>query len=45
MPVPPPNKPLPSVKHVTSATKLVQTFPKVFERPVGTFPGTVHLEV
>jgi hypothetical protein len=45
MPAPPPNKPMPSVKHVTSAAKLVQAFPEVFERPFGTFPGTVHLEV
>jgi hypothetical protein len=42
---PPPNKPMPSVKHVTSAAKLVQAFPEVFGRPVGTFPATVHLEV
>jgi hypothetical protein len=45
MPAPPLSKPLPSVKHVTSAAKLIQAFPVVFERPVGTFPGTVHLEV
>ena len=40
----PPSKQQSSVKQVT-LVELVQAFPEVFERSVGTLPGTVHLEV
>ena len=41
----PPNQLEARVKQLTSAEELVLKFSDVFERPVGTFPGTVHLEV
>ena len=42
---PRPDKRRQSVKKVTSAAELIQAVPKVFDQPVGTLPGTVHLEV
>ena len=45
VPATPPSKQRSSVKQVTSSVELVQAFPKVFKRSVGTLPGTVHLGV
>ena len=45
VPATPPSKQQSSVKQVTSLVELVQAFPEVFKRSVGTLPGTVHLEV
>ena len=41
----PPARPRPEDKSVQTADKLVASYPEVFQREVGTLPGTVYLEV
>ena len=41
----PPERPRTEVKSVQTADEIVVSYPEVFQRALGSLPGTVHLEV
>ena len=40
-----PERPMTEVKSVQTADEIVASYPEVFQRELGTLPGTIHLEV
>ena len=41
----PPERPRPEVKRMQTGDQIVASYPELFQRELGTLPGTVHLEV
>ena len=41
----PPGRPREEIKRVQTSEEIVASYPEVFQRDLGTLPGTVHLEV